>query len=79
MTNEEKYFELSLTSRESFNEYKEEFFEKHEVEGEKALYALALAFRSTRRLWDVESAFVELLPLFTDRSPFEEPIDSYYK
>lgn len=73
MTNEDKYFEFSLTTRESFNEYKEEFFKKYEVEGDKALYALALAFRSTRRLWDVEFTFVELLPLFTDRNPFEEP------
>jgi hypothetical protein len=76
MTNEDKYLELSLASRESFNEYKEELFKKYEVEGEKALYALALAFRNTSRLWDVESAFIELLPLFTDRNPFEELDDS---
>lgn len=53
----------------TFNEYKEELFEKYEVQGQKALFALALSFRNTSRLWEVESAFVELLPLFTDRPP----------
>lgn len=72
MTVEEKYVKLSQTGVQTFNEYKEELFEKYSVEGDKALYALAIAFRNSSRYWDVEVAFLELLPLFTDRNPLEE-------
>ena len=71
VTVEEKYIKLSRTGEATFKEYKEELFEKYNVEGGKALYALAIAFQNSSRYWDVEIAFVELLPLFTDRNPFE--------
>ena len=72
MTFEENCIELAGCGESTFNEFKNELFGKHLVSGDKALYALSLAFNQCSRHWDVEEAFVNLLPLFTESNPFEE-------
>lgn len=55
-----------------FEPMKDELFKKYDVEGNRALYALAYAFCTTNRTWEVEEVFVDLLPLFTCRPFFDE-------
>lgn len=71
MSYREKCIALSGWEESTFEEFEKELFGKYLVSGEIALYALAMALRQCNRLWDVESTFVELLPLFTERNPFE--------
>lgn len=68
---EDKCLELARHNSE-FEPMKEELFKKYDVEGNRALYALAYAFCTTNRIWEVEEAFVDLLPLFTCKPFFDE-------